>query len=108
MPKKFLSFGSQWGIDKQFSEALENPDVDWKKEFVERVKPMANLLEETVATRGWKEIIQPFIEKQLQPEKLIDASQEERLELKGFLKLYRLVNNVVKIGRTEIKEESSE
>jgi len=94
MKRPFSSFGTQWDIQRQFANAIEQPDNLLKTEFVEKVKRMAELLEETMKTRGWKEIIQPYIENQLTPDKLLKATEDEKKELMAFNKILKLARNI--------------
>ena len=97
-------------LDEQFDRLSENPNAVLKEQK-KRMAPMVEAIKETVATKGWQDVIRPFLEQHGDSDKLFGLfkkkmDETEKSFMAGKTEAYHnfimLIENILKF---EIKEE---
>jgi hypothetical protein len=97
-------------LEDQFDRLSENPNTVLKEQQ-KRMAPMVEAIKETVATKGWQDVIRPFLEKHGDSDKLFGLFKKkmddvEKAFMAGKTEAYHnfimLIENILKF---EIKED---
>jgi hypothetical protein len=99
--------------EKQFEKFANNPS-ELLKEHRKRMKPMVDLIKVTVSTKGWLEVIQPFLEHHGNSNIIFSlfrkkADEVEKAYAAGKAEAYHnlltLIENILKFDLPEKKED---
>ena len=110
------SRGADLNFQKDLEKAIEDPDSAIKKQR-EKLREWAQMLLHTVSTRGWVEIIQPFLEIHGNPAKLFKFAKKggdpveqafEAGKTEAFHNFAKLIRNLMTIPVEPAAEEEEE
>lgn len=99
-PKHFIgSVGAGLPVD-DFEAAFDAPDS--VMDNLEKMRPMITQIAAVAETQGWKNYIQPFLERRRNPEALLQLIEEgkdarvEAAQIKAFSAILNLVNSMTR------------
>lgn len=86
-------------------EALvEHPDT--VSDNLENLRPMVEMVRETASTRGWKEVIQPFLDKGKNPARLLELIRDgkdaraEAAKIEIYTSIANVINSILRTGNS--------
>jgi len=92
-------------LEKSFEKAMEG--IPTGQNLKRDLLPAALKIAETVETEGWKEIIEPFLNKNGDPAALLGRTKEEYEKLEPRVNAYyrfrRLIETLLEIARESSK-----
>lgn len=100
-------------LGKQFEKYADNPS-EILKEQRKRMGPMVDQIKVTVATKGWREVIQPFLERHGNSNKLFALFRKKGDEVEkayaagkaeAYHNLLLLIENILKFELVEKTKE---
>jgi len=99
--------------EKQFEKFADNPS-EILREHRKRMGPMVDLIKVTVSTKGWVEVIQPFLERHSNSNIIFSLFRKKGDEVEkayatgkaeAYHNLLRLIENILKFDLPEKKED---
>jgi hypothetical protein len=95
-------FQSKYPASPDVLENLFEKNPETIRSLKKKLLPAANMLKETTSTTGWKEILEPFLIRHGNAERLLGKSAEEREKLapkiEAFNHFLKLIRNIISVS----------
>ena len=122
MTRRIFAKGRRIGsepLDKEISEGLDRPSEfsEAAKQRVKELRVDALKLEATFATEGWRDIIQPLIDREANPGRTFELFKSDKSDAvkyqaigraEGFFNLNMILKNIVSTLQVPIESEKKE
>jgi len=114
LTRSFFNYGREEDDSgKQFEKFADNPS-EILKEQRKRMGPMVEEIKATVATKGWQDVIKPFLERHGNPDKLFALFRKKSDDVEkayaagkaeAYHNLLMLIENILKFELLEKAKE---